>query len=129
MANKVKRCKDVSTFLEKYLRKIEVSPSDHSQLPMITQTYEHESSTIDDRLLDLEEELEKLRLRRDEELKRTTQAQPSDPLQLTATIGIFADNGGEAEIALIYGSSRQRPCFICFNALYSRPWCFLASQL
>ncbi|KAF4607937.1 hypothetical protein EYR40_000273 [Pleurotus pulmonarius] len=102
MANKVKRCKDVSTFLEKYLRKIEVSPSDHSQLPMIMRTYEHESSTIDDRLLDLQEELEKLRLRRDEELKRTTQAQPSDPLQLTATIGIFADNGGEAEIALIY---------------------------
>ncbi|KAF9492677.1 hypothetical protein BDN71DRAFT_1396345 [Pleurotus eryngii] len=102
MANKVRRCKDVSAFLEKYLRNIAVVPSDHPQIPMIMQTYEHESSKIDDRLMDLEDALEKLRLRRDEELKRTTQAQPSDPLQLTATIGIFADKGGEAEIALIY---------------------------
>ncbi|KAF4579550.1 hypothetical protein EYR36_001368 [Pleurotus pulmonarius] len=96
MSNRVRRCRDASFFLENYLRKVEVRSSDHAQLPTIMQTYEHESSKIDDRLAVLEGELEKLRLRRIE------QAQPTYPSQLTATIVVFADNGGEAEIALVY---------------------------
>ncbi|KAF4603112.1 hypothetical protein EYR38_003517 [Pleurotus pulmonarius] len=96
MSNRVRRCRDASFFLENYLRKVEVRSSDHAQLPTIMQTYEHESSKIDDRLAGLERELEKLRLR------RIDQAQPTYPSQLTATINVFADNGGEAEIALVY---------------------------
>ncbi|KAG9226937.1 hypothetical protein CCMSSC00406_0003390 [Pleurotus cornucopiae] len=102
IANKVRRCKDVSAFLEKSLRSTELTPADYTQLSMIVQAYEDQSSRIDVQLVDLEEELENTRLSRDEARGRTPRAQAADRLGLTATIGISAEKGGEAEIGLIY---------------------------
>ncbi|KAF9487858.1 hypothetical protein BDN71DRAFT_1542717 [Pleurotus eryngii] len=61
---------------------------------MILRTYEYASEKLDDRLIDLEEELEKLRL------SRTEQASYSMPL--SAFVAIVAEHAGEAEIALVY---------------------------
>lgn len=121
--NKARRCKDAAFFLENFLRKVDLVPCDHAQIPMILRTYEHASSKIDDRLVGLEEEMEKLRLH------RTEQAPRSYSLPLTATIGIFANSAGEVEIALVYGSCRHFLGFPCFDALYSGAERFLAGLL
>lgn len=125
IANRVRRCKDVSAFLEKYLRGIDLVPVDYTQIPMIVQTYKDQIADVDDQLVDLEEELENTRLRRDEARGRTPRAQAADTLGLTATIGLSVEKGGEAEIALIYGSCTNCLVFLamtCFIAVPDVSW-------
>lgn len=105
--NEARRCKDASFFLENFLRKVELVPCDHAQIPIILRTYQHASSKLDNRLVDIEEELEKLRLSR---------TPLSYLMPLTATVVMVAEHAGEAEIALVYGSCRHFPWFPCFNA-------------
>lgn len=96
---------------------------------MIVEAYEAQSSRIDVQLVDLEEALENTRLSRDEARGRTPRAQAADLLGLTATIGISAEKGGEAEIGLIYGSHTNRLVFLALKryALCSGTGCFLGS--
>ncbi|KAL4255123.1 hypothetical protein AB1N83_012978 [Pleurotus pulmonarius] len=97
LEDKIRRCKDVSAFLEKSILGIALAPADYTQIAVVVQAYERESATIDERVVDLQEELEELRLRRDE-----ARGQATDPLELTAIIGIAAEKGGEAEVVLTY---------------------------
>ncbi|KAG9226905.1 hypothetical protein CCMSSC00406_0003422 [Pleurotus cornucopiae] len=91
--NEARRCKDASFFLENFLRKVELVPCDHAQIPIILRTHQHASSKLDSRLIDIEEELEKLRLSR---------TPLSYLMPLTATVVMVAEHAGEAEIALVY---------------------------
>ncbi|KAF9495238.1 hypothetical protein BDN71DRAFT_1431173 [Pleurotus eryngii] len=115
ISNKVRRCKDVSAFLEKSLRSTELTLDDYAQLSVIVQAYEDQSLRIDAQLVDLEEELENTRLSRDEAWGRAPRAQAADPFGLTATIGISAEKGGEAEIELIYGLRTKRIVFLALK--------------
>ncbi|KAF4603028.1 hypothetical protein EYR38_003433 [Pleurotus pulmonarius] len=98
ITTKIKRCKDVSAFLEKSL----LVPAEYAQIAAVVDTYEEQIEGVDDRLFDLEDQLEKMQLRRDVALGRPPRGRAADPLGLTAAIGITAEQGGEAEIALIY---------------------------
>lgn len=79
-------------------------PAEYTQIAAVVDTYEEQIAGVDDRLFDLEEQLEKTQLRRDGALGRPQRGRAAGPLELTATIGISAEKGGEAEIELIYGS-------------------------
>jgi hypothetical protein len=99
------RCKKSLAFLEGYLGTLNVQHIDIAELARVISSYDATGKDLDDKVRELEKELNGI----DEEIKveRSELAGPGriDRLGQRATIGVFANTGGEVEIVLVYGTS------------------------
>ncbi|PPQ70045.1 hypothetical protein CVT26_013369 [Gymnopilus dilepis] len=89
--------------LEGYITSVKAENLDASKLKETVHHYESTAEELDEKVSELELELQKIEDAIIEETKDSTGPEYNEKLNLKATISIFADVEGEVEIALVYG--------------------------
>ncbi|TDL13136.1 hypothetical protein BD410DRAFT_833371, partial [Rickenella mellea] len=98
----IERCKKSLASLETYIGTLNVERIDVSQIGSAVDKYDTEATKLDDKLLDLEKQLQEADQEIQDERKKLTGPGRNVQLGLQASIGVFAELEGEVEIALIY---------------------------
>ncbi|KAJ8522073.1 hypothetical protein ONZ45_g1288 [Pleurotus djamor] len=97
------RCKSAATSLEKYFNALAPGTVAIADLSSQMETLERENAKIDERLFGLEAQLSDIKTKIEEEEERVNALSFVVPeLNLVATLVVFAEEEGDAEIALIY---------------------------
>ncbi|KAJ7101545.1 hypothetical protein B0H15DRAFT_919820 [Mycena belliarum] len=101
-ASALARCEKSLAALEQYLNSLTVEHLEVSKLDNLMENYDSAGARLDARKSDLAEQLRVLDADIVLECLRIAVPQENDKLRVKAEIGVFADTGGEVEIALIY---------------------------
>ncbi|TDL26920.1 hypothetical protein BD410DRAFT_714981, partial [Rickenella mellea] len=99
----IERCKKSLASLETYVGTLNVERIDVSQIGNVVEKYDTEAAKLDDKLLELGKQLQEADQEVQDERKKLAGPDRNVQLGLQASIGVFAELEGEAEIALIYG--------------------------
>lgn len=99
----LERTKKAIKSLEFYLASIHVQHVDVTQIGKIVKEYDTRTEELDDRILDLQAQQEKIDEEISAERVKVADMKHNNKLNLCATIGVFANKDGEVEIAIVYG--------------------------
>ncbi|KAJ7119770.1 hypothetical protein C8R44DRAFT_706692 [Mycena epipterygia] len=101
-ANALARCEKSVVALEQYLSSLTVEHLEVSKLESVMENYESAGEKLDARKSDLTEQLRTIDADIALEKVRIAVPHENDKLRVKAAIGVFAQAGGDVEIALIY---------------------------
>ncbi|KAF7318769.1 DH domain-containing protein [Mycena chlorophos] len=104
--NALARCQKSIASLEQYLASLTVEHVDFSKVESIMDGYNNAGEKLDARQSELVEELRVLDADIESERKRIAVPHENDKLRVKAAIGVFAEQAGDIEIALIYAVPR-----------------------
>jgi hypothetical protein len=108
----LQRCKKAIQSIEAYLDTLNVQHIDMAKLGQVVADYDGTAEQLDERLLELEQQLNDIEEEMEAESAKLRGTTANEKLNLRAAIGVFAESGGEVEIALIYGMY-----FRCFHII------------
>lgn len=114
----LERCLEAQSSLKAYLRTLNTQYINAQELSKIIEEYEKVSEQLDDKVLDIQEQLELVI----EEIKQETKLQEpnsGDKLRTCVGIDLFATSGGQIEIILIYGKNSSPPLSYVYLTLMS----------
>lgn len=100
----LERSRKAIASLETYLDSVNVEHVAVTALGEVVETYESTCEKLDDKVTELEKQLDDLYKSIEDERKKLSGPTGNHKLNLKASIGVFADHEGEVEIALIYGT-------------------------
>lgn len=98
----LERSRKAIASLENYLDSVNVEHVAVTALGEVVETYESTCEKLDDKVTELEKQLDDLYKSIEDERKKLSGPTGNHKLNLKASIGVFADHEGEVEIALIY---------------------------
>jgi hypothetical protein len=104
MLKALQRCKKSMQSIEAYLDTVNIQHIDMVKLGQVVADYDLKAEKPDERSLELEQQLSDIEEEMNAELVKLQGATVNEELNLRAAIGVFAEAGGEVEIALIYGA-------------------------
>ncbi|KAF7325513.1 hypothetical protein MKEN_00400300 [Mycena kentingensis (nom. inval.)] len=90
------------TALEVYLASLSVQHLEYSKLESVMESYNAAGEKLDGKRAELREELKALQAEIEQEQARIAVPHENDKLRVKAAIGVFAEQAGDVEIALIY---------------------------
>ncbi len=90
--------------LEKYIGSLNTNHVDVTKLGDVVQNYETTAASLDDRFMELEDNLKAVEESIKKEKEKLSGPTGNEKLNLKATIGVFANVEGEVKVALIYGT-------------------------
>nr|GAT55163.1 predicted protein [Mycena chlorophos] len=100
--NALTRCEKSIASLEQYLASLTVEHLDFSKIESVMDGYNTAGEKLDGRRSELTEQLKALDVEIESERKRIAVPHENDKLRVKAAIGVFAEQAGDIEIALIY---------------------------
>ncbi|KAF7318744.1 hypothetical protein HMN09_00386700 [Mycena chlorophos] len=100
--NALTRCEKSIASLEQYLASLTVEHLDFSKIENVMDGYNTAGEKLDGRRSELTEQLKALDVEIESERKRVAVPHENDKLRVRAAIGVFAEQAGDIEIALIY---------------------------
>ncbi|RDB15251.1 Protein F37C4.5 [Hypsizygus marmoreus] len=98
----LERCKKSLASLEAYLATVHVQHVDMSHLEKIVDDYDSVGAKLDNRVLELEQELVDIEADVDAERMKLTGQPQSQDLNIQASIDVFSEAGGDIELTLRY---------------------------
>lgn len=103
--NAMKRSKTSLHYVNTYLDSLVAEHLDVSQLGKVVHEYTTTAENLDDKIIDLEQDLSKIATEIEEEKRRLAGPQDNEKLTRTMSVSLFADAAGELELMIIYGAS------------------------
>ncbi|KAG6887828.1 hypothetical protein C0992_010561 [Termitomyces sp. T32_za158] len=124
----LERCKTAISSLESYLATMDVKTIDVGSVRQVVKEYDTTAEELDNRVLELEAQLEDIGEELDKERASLNGPKPNDKLRKRVVVGVFADVEREVEIVLIYGGSsyfytnHHTTMTILFAAVHGASW-------
>jgi hypothetical protein len=98
------RCKRAISTVDSYMKTLTTQHVVAADLETVTRNIDAVAQTLDQKLLSLEGELQNLDEALDVERGTLKKPHVDDALRLSALIGVFANESGEVEMCLVYGT-------------------------